>query len=561
MMRKFNIYDEQWIPVEDAHGSYKIVSLRELISNAQNYGNELSTESCLQEISIHRFIAAFVLRAYNVYKNVNNDGFTYDDWKELWNNGKFDVNIMDSYVRSQSDNGYGSVHDMLWLVDDKHPFYQVAGISYENKKLRKSPSILIPEIKSNDSKNMGLFKSYRYESSMDSISYAESVRLLISAMNYGVCGQKDKLDINNLTNAQGQYIGASLACSGTVSLVIGNNLFETILLNLIPSGSRIDYNVNNGRISNAGIPLWEKKTISNNYSKNEVAPDGIIDAYTFMTKRILLIDDDNTNNITNAVVGVSENRIRCKNSMKYESMMPYSLKEDSTTKQKYVVPVQVNQSSNIYGNISSFIVQGSDNIRPAVICFIDKLIDDNMLQIDKYNCNMRTFSIYYSDANKTKIDDIVSSYIMIPSEIILSQHANSVLIVDNIVSIMKEIKQSYNKYTSFINSILTAEGKNNPKGSQISEYERHEFYRVCHDKIQNYVVNINEYIDNNPADAGRKQLCDEIKHDIIFLAASKKNNLRNIVGRMIKNEGNKPTYYSYNTAMTEFKKGIDTIWK
>ena len=140
-MGRFNLIDEAWIEVMvDKSGEKRLVSLRDIFENAQNY-LDIEGDMHIQDFAIMRVILSImhtVFSRYDAYGNpydeieVNEkmqqidplDEEDYEDyednliytWENLWQAGKF-PNIVIDYLDKW--------HDRFYLYDEKYPFFQV----------------------------------------------------------------------------------------------------------------------------------------------------------------------------------------------------------------------------------------------------------------------------------------------------------------------------------------------------------------------------------------------------------------------------------------------------
>ena len=278
-MSNFNLVDEKWIPCIMLDGTRNEKSIKEVILEASDI-KELFDNSPLVTVALHRLLLAILHRNFGP----ENEG----EWGKLWNNGtgNWDTDKLLSYLTK--------CHDHFDLFDEKYPFYQCPSMPVsttdakgKSKSYAKSAANLIHELVTGD--NATLF-DHTIKDKPPTISLAEAARFLVAFQAFAVGGL--------LTFEIGQepkfYKSADNAplVKGAVSLVQGENLFQTLMLNLHK------YNGNEAvpfEIKPEDCPAWE--------CEDETIPDdrypkGYLDLLTWQSRRIRLIPEQDTTNKT-----------------------------------------------------------------------------------------------------------------------------------------------------------------------------------------------------------------------------------------------------------------------
>lgn len=247
-MSSFNLLDEKWLKVVTKNTNEVIdVSLIELFENAQDF-KILAGEMKTQDFSVLRLLLAVL---HTVYSRFNVDGKVYDylevdemyrqkddvseddledykeelmeTWKNLWKKGKFSKIVLD-YLEKWREHFY--------IFDEQHPFYQVTKEEiYSNIDEGKKPTRIaiknINRLISESENKIALFspKSDDNDNKND-VTNEELARWLI--MFQGYTGNLDKRKVKKKIYSSSK--GWIYDIGGI--FFEGNNLFETLLLNL-----------------------------------------------------------------------------------------------------------------------------------------------------------------------------------------------------------------------------------------------------------------------------------------------------------------------------------------
>jgi len=247
-MSSFNLLDEKWLKVVTKNTNEVIdVSLIELFENAQDF-KILAGEMKTQDFSVLRLLLAVL---HTVYSRFNVDGKVYDylevdemyrqkddvseddledykeelmeTWKNLWKKGKFSKIVLD-YLEKWREHFY--------IFDEQHPFYQVTKEEiYSNIDEGKKPTRIaiknINRLISESENKIALFspKSDDNDNKND-VTNEELARWLI--MFQGYTGNLDKRKVKKKSYSSSK--GWVYDIGGI--FFEGNNLFETLLLNL-----------------------------------------------------------------------------------------------------------------------------------------------------------------------------------------------------------------------------------------------------------------------------------------------------------------------------------------
>ena len=272
--KEFNLIDEPWIRVMENDCEIKEVSLMDAIVNAHRYkalGGEIPT----QDIAVMRVILAVLHTVFSRYdengeqSELDEDEYEAESrWKALWEKGCFPENAVREYLEEW--------HERFWLFHSERPFFQVAGMKsgtdYYSSKLNGEVS--------ESSNKIRIFSAYSGKAKNE-LTYSQAARWLLYLNAYDDTSSKPTKE--GKAKAGGKLPSVGAGWLGKLGLIfnVGNNLFETLMLNLVAvNGSDIQVNQN---------PLWEHEEISSDERTEIPFQDNLAELYTMQSRRISLI--------------------------------------------------------------------------------------------------------------------------------------------------------------------------------------------------------------------------------------------------------------------------------
>jgi CRISPR system Cascade subunit CasA len=275
---EFLLTDEVWIPVLDAAGRCREVSLRGLFEQAGEI-RMIACELPSQTFAILRLALAILHRATGGPPGEAS-------WQALWRDERLPISDLADYL--------DAFRDRFDLLHPRHPFYQVADLRAE-KENKYGLERLIADVP-----NGMPFLTSRAGSGMDSISPAEAVRWLVHCQAYDPAGIKTgAVGDPRVKNGKGYSIGVgTLGNLGGVYLE-GVTLRETLLLNLVPTAP------NWQRADERDLPLWEREPQTAAEEPDVTrGPYGMLSLYTWQSRRIRLFGD--ADGITGAMIAIGD---------------------------------------------------------------------------------------------------------------------------------------------------------------------------------------------------------------------------------------------------------------
>ncbi|MGI8848631.1 MAG: type I-E CRISPR-associated protein Cse1/CasA [Pyrinomonadaceae bacterium] len=252
-MFSFNLLEEKWIPCVMNDNALRDLSLREVLLDASSV-REIVGDSPPVTIALHRLLLAILHRALNAPQSA-------DEWNNIRESGKFNTHKIEKYL--------GEWKHRFDLFDEKFPFYQTK--SLENYSQNNTVFLLGFQAKA----NAALF-DHSNSSQSNPIEAEKVVRMLLGLQSFDFGGTK--------TSENGkESVSPSPLIQSAVCLVRGNNLFETLLLNLhhysSTDGEPFPFKFTED------LPAWERQEEP---KAEERLPKGYADLLTWQSRRVYL---------------------------------------------------------------------------------------------------------------------------------------------------------------------------------------------------------------------------------------------------------------------------------
>ena len=266
-MNKFNLIEEPWIPCLMLNGKYEEFNLLDVFAKAHEI-KEINDGSPLVVVSLHRLLLAILHRNFGPK--------SFADWKHLWREGSWDVGKLQTYFEKWNNR--------FNLFDDERPFYQYPQVKKkDNQEADIAPLEVLMQEKAAGN-NATLF-DHSFSANPAKYSPSVAVRSLISRQVFSFAGG----------NCYPFNFANATLVSGFSVLAVGNNLFETLALNLViyhrdkPMPIQVD---DEGSLDK---PFWERETLTQaaESDKDGILPFGYLDYLTWQSRRIKLIPGEN----------------------------------------------------------------------------------------------------------------------------------------------------------------------------------------------------------------------------------------------------------------------------
>lgn len=265
----FNLVDEPWVRVLQPDGTAAEVSLRDVLLRAHTFA-DLGGELPTQNIAVLRLLLAVL---HTVFSRMDETGAqapleepddAIERWVSLWSCGALPEEPIVQYLEQW--------HERFWLFHPTRPFGQS---QTAQQGTQCSAAKLIGELSESGNK-LRLFPS-RTGEGKTGISYAEAARWLIYLNGFDDAALKPHIPKEQ---REGKI---ALAWLGQLGFVYakGNNLFETLLLNLVLL--RPDHS-----LWGENCPAWERETPRSEELRVIPLPDNQAELLTLQSRLIWL---------------------------------------------------------------------------------------------------------------------------------------------------------------------------------------------------------------------------------------------------------------------------------
>lgn len=476
--KEFSLIDEPWIRVIDSACKVSEVSLTELFANAHSF-KDLCGELPTQDFAVMRLLLAILHTVFSRYSAsgkpspIKDPDDALDRWEELWKAGKFPAEVIADYLITQRESFY--------LFHPERPFYQVAGVAdlaKENKD-EKIPNSTYDAKKFNGvlSKSANKARLFSMAGGADgySVSYSQAARWLINL---------NAFDDNSIKD------GTGLGWLGQLGLIcaMGNNLFETLMLNLVL------YNTNSDEAWKEEKPIWEnKKTIPSKKIPSEERkipfPDNLSELYTLQSRRIFLkrSDDRVTGYYVLGGVFISEENAFI------EPMTLWRNKDKSTDNK---IPRTHDASRQFWRDFSSLVTNEQKRRRPGIVSWLVELEDNNI--IGSRPVNMKIASVQY-DSKKMSVTNVFSDSLQMHAALISDMNPKWQTAVIDSVEFCDNISQ---KVWSFAQNVdLAVGGSNSTKeakgtSANFADKAKADFFNRIDAPFREWLCKLNPTVDD-----------------------------------------------------------------
>lgn len=379
---EFNLLDEPWIRVMTEDCTVVERSLMQVLLNSHRY-QRLAGELPTQDVALLRLLLAIL---QTVFYRVDPEG--EDDpiedraaairrWQALWNAGRFPVKPIRTYLEIWKDR--------FWLFHPEHPFYQVpaaaVGTKFKASKLNGELS--------ESAHKMRLFP-LRDGEEKETLSYAEAARWLVTLIGFD-----DSASTKKETGTGTGWLGDRVNV-----YAIGENLFETLMLNLVF--------LKDGRYVWAeNMPAWEQPTMTTAKKREIPLPDNQAELLTLQSRRLILSREENR------VTGFSstggdffgkEGRVNAFS----EQMTLWRAGKTPKNAVPQFVPAPVDPWRQMWRDFEVILGRREDTHIPGVVAWLTELRRKNV--IPRKYVHITSVGVTY-DSKKGSIADIVSDHL------------------------------------------------------------------------------------------------------------------------------------------------------
>lgn len=397
MTATFNLIDEPWLQVRRPNGEINLVSIRTALESAHEI-HQVRGDSPTQDVAILRLLLAVLWRAFTAVTDADGspDARTrvpddpVEEWEELWSRGQFPLEPIQAYL--------DRLRGRFDLVDPAQPFLQVGDLRTQKGEFTGLDR-LVPEVPAGEQ-----FFTTRTRASVERLSLAEAARWVVHAQAFDASGIKSgALGDDRVKGGRGYPIGQAWA--GLLGLIVleGDNLFETLLLNLPLDRTR-----------NSDSAVWERDPLSAAVERDAGSdPLGPVDLLTWPSRRIRLqVEGDEA---TGALISNGD-ALHPRNQHATEIMTSW---RDSPAQAKalglaagseVLMPQEHHLGVAIWRGLSRTLAMAPEGTqqkgqKSLTIGWIGRLQDDGVLARDK-RIHARTVGVIYGAQNSV-IEDVL----------------------------------------------------------------------------------------------------------------------------------------------------------
>lgn len=251
MSASFNVLDQAWIPVVTADGREEQLGIRETLARAHEL-REISSASPLEEYSLYRFLGLFLMDALRPESET--------DIEDLLDAGRFDETAIEDYIALCRSEGVS-----FDLFDEERPFLQSRydpAIDGEPK-----PVTVLDFTRANGNNH-----THFDHAPKDAALFAPDTAARLLLTMYLFC----------TAAAQGYPSGVN-ASPPYYGVIQGNNLFESLVLTLLPCDSI-------GIQFDSPPVLWRRTAPV--VPKQEIGKTSWLHGMLFPTRRIHLVPNE-----------------------------------------------------------------------------------------------------------------------------------------------------------------------------------------------------------------------------------------------------------------------------
>lgn len=262
----FDLVDEPWLPVRTLTGESQVLSLAGAFAQAHDVSG-LACEVGTQVFALTRLMLAVLHGALDGPRDL-------DEWEQLWSQERLPAGKVESYLDKHRNR--------FDLFHPDTPFLQVAGLRTAKGEVSELNKLVA------DVPNGHPFFTARLGGPLR-LSYAEAARWLVHCHAFDPSGIKSGAEGDpRVKGGKGYPIGTGW--SGNLGGVLpeGATLRETLLLNLIAADSAALR-----RDPARDLPAWERDPVGAAEEQDGGrAPAGPVDLYTWQSRRIRLVRED-----------------------------------------------------------------------------------------------------------------------------------------------------------------------------------------------------------------------------------------------------------------------------
>lgn len=390
--KEFNLLHEPWILVMRPDGVTEEVSLLELFRRAPRWQG-LAGELPTQDIVVLRLLLAIIHAVFGRYDiagkfaPLSSPDDALERWKALWNRRAFPSEIIEEYLLHFEDRFY--------LFHPEYPFYQVAELG---KATEYTAAKLNGELAESNNK-IRLFPQ-RIGDSKNALSYSEAARWLIHVNSFDDTASKPST--KGLPSPGAGWLGKL-----GIIVAAGENLFETLLLNLVflKDGSN--------ELWGEEAPVWEMEKVKSAERTEITMPDNPSGLLTLQSRRLLLKRQGDSvigYNLLGGDFFPKENAF-------FEQMTLWRNATKKKTDPPEYHPRRHDPGRQLWRDFTALVSQSGAGRRPGVIGWLARLKAEGL--VPRSHFRFQTAAVKYGDKDFF-IDDVFGDSISFNADLLTS---------------------------------------------------------------------------------------------------------------------------------------------
>lgn len=453
--KRFNLLDEPWILVRKKGCEIAEVSLADALLHAHEY-DALSGELPTQDTAILRLLLAVL---HTVFSRVDADGNEImidtdnaaEVWSELWENGRFPEKPIRDYLDKW--------HERFWLFHPERPFFQA---NSAEKGTWNTSSKLNGEISQSNnkirlfSKRAGIYK--------ETLTFPEAARWIVYVNSFDDTSAKPK---------QKGLPSMKIAWLGRLGLIwaVGNNLFETLMLNLIL--------LRDGEESwKDNIPIWELTVAQEKERAIIPPPDNPAALYTLQSRRILLKRNNDYVTGYSILGGDSFDETIAST----EQMTIWRPVKDNNLPFGYQ-PKTHDASRQFWREFSSIAGTRNNNKQPGIVKWVSFLKEREVIPEETF-CRFYVASLHY-DAKHCSVEDLYSDSLTFCIGILTDAGIDCRILIENEISRCDKLADII---ADFAKDLMKAAGG---KPTSLCTFAKEQYYYRIDGAFRKWMISVN----------------------------------------------------------------------
>lgn len=496
--QQFNLVVEPWIPVRFKDGQIMDVSLAELFERGKDI-QEICAEVATISAALLRLSLAI---AYAAYRESFTDGslglFSQDDWEDAWDDPDILIERVVGYFKEHEE--------CFWLFHPQRPFMQVADLHTAKDSVDSIAKIIA------DVPDGHRFMTLRDSEGESRISYAEAARWLVHVHAWDTSGIKSgAVGDPRVKGGKGYPIGTGWVGQLGFVFIEGKNFIETLLRNLIPYDVYADLGVPLDYPSPHGdLPPWEREADTERQRGSDTVepePAGVIELYTWQSRRVRLVADDDE--VTGVVLAQGD-KITPQNRNLVEPMSLWRYSDPQTKKLGYhtYMPKMHDPSRSLWRGLNALLIGMSDTVKgkggaevpqyipAAVIAWNSMLVYDGHISLSEYT-PVRAIGVEYG-AQSASYGHLYDDRLVLPGALLSETDLERRALAKGVLAVTDEVVSALARFAGDI--VKASAQQVDPETVKAAgARERELCYFMLDRSFRHWVLNLDGEIDKQRA--------------------------------------------------------------